>query len=56
VPPSPQFPSGALTPPRFYKMHYVCSGALAVSVLAGIVLNPPTWQYGIQYPNNYLVV
>jgi hypothetical protein len=56
VPPSPQFPSGALTPPRFYKLHYVASGTVSLSVLAGLVLNPPTWQYGVQIPNNFLAV
>ena len=52
VPPTP--PGAAL--PRFYKLNYLASAALTVSVLAGILLNPPFPTWGGKYPANYIVV
>jgi hypothetical protein len=43
--------------PRFYKITYTCSGALTVSVLAGLVLNPQESLIGTTfYNNNFLAV
>ena len=42
--------------PRFLKVNYVASGALTVSVLAGIMLNPPSSLLLGQYNNNFTVV
>lgn len=48
------FPSEAL--PRFYKLTYTCSGSLTISVLAGILLNPPSTFLLGQYNNNFIAV
>lgn len=48
------WPSEAL--PRFYKLVYTCSSALTVSVLAGIMINPPSTLLAGQYNNNFKVV
>lgn len=48
------WPSEAL--PRFYKITYTCSGSLTISVLAGLMLNPPSSLLLPQYPNNFAVV
>lgn len=42
--------------PRFYKLVYTCSGTLSVSVVAGIIINPPSALLSAQYNNNYTVV
>lgn len=43
--------------PRFYKITYTCSGALTVSVLAGLVLNPQESLIGTNFYNsNFLAV
>lgn len=43
--------------PRFYKVTYTCSGALTVSVLSGLVLNPQlSLLSGNLYNNNFLAV
>lgn len=42
--------------PRFYKLTYTASAAITVSVLAGIILNPPSSWIAGQYPSNFLVV
>lgn len=48
----PRIPGEAL--PRFYKLHYVVSGTMTVSVAAYVVLNPQSAQTGGQYPNNFI--
>ena len=52
VPLPPRLPGEAL--PRFYRLVYTVSGTLTVSVLSGLVLNPPSALTGGQYPNNFL--
>jgi hypothetical protein len=42
--------------PRFYKVTYTCSGAVTGSVLAGLMLNPPSTLLLGQYSNNFVVV
>lgn len=49
-----QWPSESL--PRFYKITYTCSGSLTISLLSGIMLNPPSSLLLPQYNNNFTVV
>lgn len=43
--------------PRFYKVTYTCSGALTVSLLSGLVINPQfSLLGGNVYNNNFLAV
>lgn len=42
--------------PRFYKLVYTCSGALTVSLLANMVLNPEQVYQMSKYAANYIVV
>ena len=42
--------------PRFYKIVYTCSSTVAVSVLAGLMINPPNLGLPGQYPNRFLAV
>lgn len=48
------FPSEAL--PRFYKLIYTVSGTAGTSVLAGLMLNPPSTLLLGKYNNNFTVV
>ena len=50
------WPYGVEKPPRFYKLNYVASAALTISVLAGLMLNPPSTLLLGQYNNNFVVV
>lgn len=44
-------------PPRFYKLNYSSTGgAITLSVLAGILLNPPSTLLMPQYNENFIVV
>lgn len=43
--------------PRFYKLTYTASATLtAMTVRAGILLNPPSFLTGIQMSNNFIAV
>ena len=48
------FPNEA--PPRFYRLNFVVTGTATVSVLAGLMINPPSYKLGGKYPNNFVAV
>lgn len=48
------WPSEAL--PRFYKLTYTVTGTMSRSILAGLMLNPPSSLLLGQYNNNFVVV
>ena len=42
--------------PRFYQLGYTCSGALTVSVAAGVIINPPSHMISTLYNSNFQAV
>lgn len=48
--------TGTGAPPRFYNLGWTVSGTAGVSVLANIVLNPPSLALVGQYPENFIAV
>jgi hypothetical protein len=52
VPLPPRIP-GTL-PPRFYQVVYTVASTLTASVLAGLVINPPSSLTGQAYPRNFV--
>ena len=47
-------PTGFQAPPRFYQLGWTVTGTVALSILAGLTINPESSFQGVQYPVNFV--